>query len=194
VINNIRQQYGPYSINGSFLDNDIQTSLNNIGRNYFYQFYQLFDAQSRQIRVDQFMDIMMYDISFGRLALNSYSYEVSKTVKEPAANPKDAPVPVTVKATIKVTRRIMDSRAAMDCRITGAENRRILFSERFLRNYTWENLTGSYTGDSRALADKDRAIINGVYDNPPDYNDLYRELTRQIMQDFNNRMRQLYGR
>jgi len=194
VVNNIRQQYGPYSINGSFLDNDIQNSLNNIGRNYYYKFYQLFEAQSRQVRVDQFMDILMYDISFGRLSMNSYSYDVSKTVKEPAVNPKDAPVSVIVKATIKVNRRIMDCRAAMDCRITDAENRRIIFSERFFRNYTWENLTGNYTGDSRALSDKDRAIINGVYNNPPDYNDLYRELTRQILDAFNNRMRQLYGR
>jgi ribosomal protein S24E len=194
VINNIRQQFGEYSVNGSFLDNDIQSSLNNIGRNYYYKFYQLFDAQSHQLRVDQYMDIMMYDIYFGRVAVNSYSYDVAKVIKEPSSNPKEAPKSITVTATVKVTRRVMDSRAAMDCRISDAENRRIIFSERFSRNYTWENLTGTYTGDSRALSDKDKAIINGSYNNPPDYNDLYRELTRQIMNDFNSRMRQLYGR
>jgi ribosomal protein S24E len=194
VINNIRQQLGEYSINGSFLDNDIQNSLNNIGRNYYYKFYQLFDAQSHRVRVDQYMDILMYDIYFGRLAVNSYSYDVSKVIKEPSPNSKEVAKSITVTATVKVTRRVMDSRAAMDCRITDAENRRIIFSERFSRNYTWENLTGNYTGDSRALSDKERAIINGAYNNPPDYNDLYRELTRQIMEDFNYRMRQLYGR
>ncbi len=194
VINNIRQQFGAYSINGAFLENDILNSLNSIGRNYYYLFYLVPEAQSRQVRVDQYMDLLMYDIWFGRLAANSYSYEVSKTIKEQPANTKEAPRSITVRATVRVTRRIMDSRAAMDCRISDAESRRIIFSERFTSGYTWENLTGSYTGDSRALSDKDRAIINGVYNNPPEYNDLYRELTRKVMNDFNYRMRQVYGR
>ena len=194
VINNINQQFGAYSVNGAFLENGMLNGLRNIGRNYYYQFYLIPEAQSKRIRVDQYMDVMMYDIWFGRLASNSYSYDVSKTIKEPSSDTKEAPRSIVVKATVTVTRRIMDSRAAMDCRISDADSRRIIFSERFPARYTWEKLTGTYTGDSRALSDKDRAIINGVYNNPPDYNDLYRELTRQIMNNFNTRMRQLYGR
>lgn len=194
VVNNINQQFGSYSVNGSFLENDIVNGLSNIGRNYYYQFYPLPEAQSKRIRVDQFMDILMYDIWFGNLATNTYTYDVSITIKEPSSNTKEADKSVVVKATVRVTRRIMDSRAGMDCRISDAESRRIIFSERFPARYTWEKLTGTYTGDSRALSDKDRAIINGVYNNPPDYNELYRELTRQIMNNFNTRMRQLYGR
>ncbi len=194
VVNNISQQFGSYSVNGAFLENDILNSLSNIGRNYYYQFYPIPEAQSKRIRVDQFMDVMMYDIWFGSLATNTYSYDVSKTIKEPSSNTKEADKSIVVKATVRVTRRIMDSRAAMDCRISDAESRRIIFSERFPARYTWEKLTGTYTGDSRALSDKDQAIINGVYNNPPDYNELYRELTRQIMNNFNARMRQLYGR
>jgi len=194
VINNINQQFGAYSVNGAFLENDMLNGLRNIGRNYYYQFYLIPEAQSKRIRVDQYMDVMMYDIWFGRLASNSYSYDVSKTIKEPSSDTKEAPRSIVVKATVTVTRRIMDSRAAMDCRISDADSRQIIFSERFPARYTWEKLTGTYTGDSRALSDKDRAIINGVYNNPPDYNDLYRELTRQIMNNFNTRMRQLYGR
>jgi hypothetical protein len=194
VINNISQQFGVYSINGSFFEDDILNSLNNIGSKNYYLFYFLREAQSRQVRVDQYMDLLMYDIWFGRLATNSYTYDVFATIKEPSSNPKEAPQSITVTATVKVTRRIMDSRAAMDCRVSDADSRRIIFSERFASSYTWENLTGSYTGDSRALSDKDKAIINGSFSNPPDYNDLYRELTRKVMNDFNYRMRQLYGR
>lgn len=194
VVNNINQQFGSYSVNGAFLENDILNSLSNIGRNYYYQFYAIPEAQSKRIRVDQFIDIIMYDIWFGSLATNSYTYDVSKTIKEPSANTKEADKSIVVKATVRVTRRIMDSRAGMDCRISDAESRRIIFSERFPARYTWEKLTGTYTGDSRALSDKDQTIINGAYNNPPDYNELYRELTRQIMNNFNSRMRQLYGR
>ncbi|MBS1575736.1 MAG: hypothetical protein JST09_10575 [Bacteroidetes bacterium] len=194
VVNTINQQFGNYSVNGAFLENDILNSLSNIGRNYYYQFYLLPEAQSKRIRVDQFMDVMMYDIWFGSLAMNTYSYDVSKTIKEPSSNTKEADKSIVVNATVRVTRRIMDSRAAMDCRVSDAGSRQIIFSERFPARYTWEKLTGTYTGDSRALSDKDLAIVNGVYSNPPDYNELYRELTRQIMNNFNSRMRQLYGR
>jgi len=194
VVNNINQQFGSYSINGSFLESDIINNLTGIGRSYYYKFYPVFQAQSRQVRVDQFMDVVMYDIWFGSLATNSYSYDVSKVIKEPSSNTKEAPKSITVKATVRVTRRIVESRAGMDCRISDAESRRIIFSERFPARYTWEKMTGSYTGDSRALSDKDWAIIRGEYNNPPDYNELYRELTRQILNNFNSRMRQLYGR
>jgi len=193
VVNNMQQQFGGYSINGAFLENDILNSLSSIGRNYYYIFYRLNDAQFKQVRVDQFMDLMMYDIWFGNLATNTYSYDVSKTIKEPATDTKEAKT-ITVTATVRVTRRIIDSRAAMDCRISDAQSHRIIFTERFPARYTWENLTGTYTGDSRALSDKDRAIVNGAFSNLPDYNDLYRELTRQVMNNFNTRMRQLYGR
>jgi hypothetical protein len=193
VVNNMQQQFGNYSINGAFFETDILNNLNSTGRNYYYIFYRLSEAQFKQVRVDQFMDIMMYDIWFGNLATNIYTYDVSKTINEPVPDTKETRS-VTVNATVRVTRRIVDSRAAMDCRISDAQSRRIMFTERFPGSYTWEKLTGSYTGDARALSDKDRAIINGVYNNPPDYNDLYRELTRQIMNNFSNRMRQLYGR
>jgi hypothetical protein len=55
-------------------------------------------------------------------------------------------------------------------------------------------MTGSYKGDSRALGDKDWAIIRGAYNNQPAYDELYRELTRRMMNEFNNRMRVIYGR
>ncbi len=194
AVNSINQQFGYYSVNGSFLENDLLSGLNNIGRNYYNRFYTVNDAQYKGLRVDQFMDINIYNIWFGQLMSNNYSYTVSKTVTEPGPTPKDKGKTVTVSATVNVTRRIIDSRAAMDCRITDAADRRILYNERFPAQYTWEKLTGTYTGDSRALSDKDRAIINGAYNNPPAYDELYRELMRKVLTDFNNRMRQIYAR
>ena len=194
ALNNIRQQFGYYSLNGAFLENDILWDLKTIGRDNYYLFYTVSDAQYKNIRVDQFIDLAMYDIWFGTLSGNSYSYNVSREINEPAPNPKDPPVKIYVSATVSVTRRILDSRAEMDCRITDSDNRRIIFSQRFPAHYTWENLSGSYSGDQRALSARDWAIVNGIYNNPPSYDDLYRELTKQLLNDFNYRMRQVYGR
>ncbi len=193
AVNSISQQFGPYSVNGKFLDNDILNTLNGIGRTYYDRFYSINESQYKQLRVDQFMDINLYNIWFGQLGSSSYSYTVTKTISVPGPTPKDPAQSTTVSATVNVTRRIVDSRAAMDCRITDAADRRILYNERFTSQYTWEKLTGNYTGDARALSDKDKAIINGVYNDPPTYDELYRELTRRLLTDFSNRMRQIYG-
>lgn len=194
VVSKFDQRFGYYNINGSFWQNDVLWNLNNIGNNYYYKFYDEAGARAAEVRVDQYMELMMYDIWFGQLARNHYSYEVSKSITIPAASSKDSPQTVTVKATVYVTRRIIDSRAVMDCRVTDAASQRSIYYDRFPAQYTWENLTGKYEGDSRALSDRDWAIIRGAFNDQPSYDDLYRELTRRVMSDFTMKMRNIYGR
>jgi hypothetical protein len=192
VVNRLDQRFGSYSINGSFFEEDILWNLNSIGNNSYFQFYSINDRRSRDIRVDEFIDLSMRDIWFSNLATNSYSYNVTKKI--PIKNDKmaNSESTTTVYATIRVTRRVINSRAVMDYRITDAASRKIIASDRIPAQYTWESLTGKYTGDSRALSERDRAIINGNYTRGPSYDELYRELTRQILSQFNFKMREIY--
>ncbi len=195
VVSKFDQRFGSYnSINGSYFQNDIVNTLNNIGNGHYYIFYNPTEAQVRDVRVDQYMDIDVHDIWFGQLASNSYSYDVSKDISvEDDKDPKVKKT-ITVTATVYVTRRVVDSRAMMEYRITDQASRQMIAYDLVPAQYTWEKLTGNYKGDSRALADKDWAIIRGAYNNQPAYDDLYRELTRRMMNDFNYRMRTIYGR
>jgi hypothetical protein len=194
VVNKFDQRFGYYTINGSFFRNDILRNLNNIGNANFYKFFGINQPGSREVRVDQYMELTMYDIWFGSLATNTYSYDVSKTISVPDENKPKTKTNITVNATVRVTRRIIDSRGVMDYRITDAATQRMITYDRVASQYTWENLTGTYSGDSRALSDKDLAIIRGAYSNQPSYDELYHELTRQIMTEFSYRMRNLYAR
>lgn len=191
VVNKFDQRFGMYSINGAFFENDILWNLNNIGNNNFYQFYSINDGRSRNMRIDQYLDINMYDIWFSNLATNTYNYDVSKSVA--VKNDKtNTTTNITVTATVYVTRRIINSRGIMDYRITDTKTQRLISSNRIPAQYTWESLTGKYTGDSRALEDKDWAIVKGVYNNRPSYDDLYREMTKQMMSQFTFNMRSVY--
>ena len=194
VVNKFEQRFGYYTINGSFFENDILRNLNNIGNSYYYKFYGINQPGSRDVRVDQYMELNMYDIWFGSLATNTYSYDVSKSISVPDEDKPKTNKSITVTATIRVTRRIIDSRGVMDYRITDAATQRMITYDRVASQYTWEKLTGNYSGDSRALSDKDWAIVRGAYNNQPSYDELYRELTRQIMNEFNYRMRNIYAR
>ncbi len=194
IVDKFDQRFNNYPVNGNYFQNDIVYSLNNIGSSHYYKFYNINEPKSRDVRADQFMDINVYDIWFGQMGVNRDSYTVTKdiTEKDPKDDKKNRTI--TVSATVSVTRRVIDSRASMDYRIMDAATRRMLGSDRVNAQYTWEKQTGSYTGDQRALSDKDWAIIRGAYNNQPSYDELYRELTRQLMNQFDSRMRSIYGR
>ncbi|KIO77942.1 hypothetical protein TH53_06510 [Pedobacter lusitanus] len=192
VVNRLDQRFGYYTINGNFLESDIIWNLNSIGDRNFYKFYSINSGQQAGMKVDQYMDINMYDIWFSNLATNTYSYTTSKNIPVKSDKMAGSTSSKTISATVYVTRRIINSRAVMDYRITDAASQKIIASDRIPAQYTWESLTGRYTGDPAALNARDLAVINGVAGNRPDYNELYRELTRQIMTQFNFAMRDIY--
>lgn len=191
IVNTIDQRFGFYSINSSFFENDLMWQLrSSTGSNSFYKFHNY--NTGRNLRADQFMDIALYDIWISPVYSNNYSYDVSKNISVPDDTKPDATKTITVTATVQVKRNIIDSRAVMDCRITDAAERRIIYTDRFGAQYSWENRTGTYQGDSRALSDADWAIVRGAFNNPPSQDELFRELSRQLLSDFGFRMRQFY--
>lgn len=193
IVDKFDQRFNNYAVDGNFFQHDIVYTLNNIGGSFYYKFYNTSEPRASEVRADQFMDINVYDISFGQLGVSRNSYTVSKDITEKDDKDDTKTKTFTVSATVNVTRRVIDSRATMDYRITDAASRRMVGNDRIMAQYTWEKLTGSYTGDQRALGDKDWAIIRGAFNNQPGYTDLYRELTRQLMSQFNTRMRSIYG-
>jgi hypothetical protein len=194
IVDKFDQRFSNYPVNANYFQNDLVRGLNNIGNSHYYQFYNTSEPKARQVRADQFMDISVYDIWFGQMAVNRDSYTVTKNIteKDPGDSKKNRTV--TVSATVSMVRRLIDSRASMDYRIMDAATRRMTVSDRVNAQYTWEKLTGSYTGDQRALSDKDWATVRGAFNNQPSYDELYRELTRQLMNQFDSRMRSIYGR
>ncbi|MBS1565938.1 MAG: hypothetical protein JST39_16230, partial [Bacteroidetes bacterium] len=196
VVNKFDQRFDRFDVHAAYFENDIIYGLNTIGNPHYYNFFSPNEATTQQLRVDQYMDINVHDIWFAPLAVNTYSYDVSKDISVPDDKDKEgkAKKTITVSATVYVTRRVIESRAMMEYRITEQASQRMLAYDRVPAQYSWEKLTGNYKGDSRALGDKDWAIIKGAYSSAPPYDELYRELTRRMMNEFNNRMRVIYGR
>ena len=192
VVSKLDQRFGYYSINGDFFERDILWNLNTIGNTNYYKFYDANDSQTHDLRIDQYIELNMYNIWFSNLATNNYSYTVSKKIPVKSDKMANSTSVITVSATIQATRRVVNSSAVMDYRITDAVSQKIIAADQIPAQYTWESLTGKYTGDSRALSEKDWAIIRGGFNNRPGYDDLYRELSRQIMTQFNFRMRSVY--
>lgn len=196
VVTKFDQRFDRFNINASYFENDVIYGLNTIGNQHYYNFFHPNEASTQQVRVDQYMDINVHDIWFAPLSVNTSSYDVSKdiSVKDESSKDPKAQKTITVTATVNVTRRVIESRAMMEYRITEQATQHLLAYDRVPAQYTWEKLTGSYKGDSRALSDKDWETVKGAYSSQPPYDELYRELTRRMMNEFNNRMRVIYGR
>ena len=192
VVSKLDQRFGYYTINGDFFERDILWNLNTIGNTNYYKFYDANDSQTHDLRIDQYIELNMYNIWFSNLATNNYSYTVSKKIPVKSDKMANSTSVITVSATIQATRRVINSSAVMDYRITDAVSQKIIATDQVPAQYTWESLTGKYTGDSRALSEKDWAIVRGGFNNRPGYDELYRELSRQILTQFNFRMRDVY--
>ena len=112
---------------------------------------------------DRIVDIRFVDLYVGSVFNDNYSINRSKQIQtgETKSVPPQ-PVYETIKATVYVTRRILQSRASLECRIYDqVSNNNILF-DRFPDNYTWTQQSARFTGDARALEASDKELLNNT--------------------------------
>ncbi len=183
----------------SFQDRLIR-QLNNNSHSDFTRYITEWDAQSRGVQhPDQVMEMRLGRAIFGRPADHTESRKAQKevVVKETVYK-KDSVVKEykTVYATITTTRRTIVSEAGL-LMTSRDESGRIVWQDEAIGQHKWETNFVTYTGDERALSDKDK---NWIENNPPGKQRLPREdeimeeLLRQIQADLASRLRNHYRR
>jgi len=166
-----------WGFNNDYLQYKIIRDLNNSSYRDV-KFYSEDEARRANIRPDRIVNLTFTDLYIGQLFNDRYSIDRSKQIEvgQTKTNPPQ-PIYETVKATVYVTRRVLQSRASLECRIYDwASNRNILF-DRFPDNNTWKDESARYTGDKRALEQSDWNLINNSSNiNPPSRNELAQRL------------------
>ena len=179
-----------WGFNNDYLQYKITRDLNNSSyRNV--KFYSEDEARRLNIRPDRIVNLTFTDLYIGQLFNDRYSIDRSKQI-EVGQTKTIPPQPIyeTVKATVYVTRRVLQSRASLECRIYDwASNRNILF-DRFPDNNTWKDESARYTGDKRALEQSDWNLINNSSNiNPPSRNELAQRLIDNCYNQLLSRIR-----
>ena len=188
-------RYGGYNNYNSYNNNDftlrnLETSLvHNLqanSGNEFTRFYSEWDARGQNIKPDEIIDMRFIDFNMGRYYDQRNSRRVSKDIvaREIVYKP-DSIVKVYEKvyADITTITRTMRSEGIMQITIRDGEGR-WLWSQDFRGNHDWRVEFASYTGDSRALSDNDRQLLNNNQQYPPQEN----EVMRYILNDIENNM------
>jgi hypothetical protein len=181
------QQYGgfvysSYTTGQNNLDDRIISSLQYNSGNEFVKFYSGWDARSRNIRVDQELEMRLATVNIGHYFDNHSTRRVSKdiVVKEIVYRP-DSIVReyARIHADITTTRRTMQSDALLRITIRD-EKGRWLWNENAGSNYSWTTEFATYTGDARALSESDKQLVNRRHDFPPGENEIMRCLLDEI--------------
>jgi Zn/Cd-binding protein ZinT len=167
-------------------ENDLLNQLKYNTGNHFVRFYSPWEANSRNIQADQFVDFRFSNFDIGRPRDEKHTREVSKEVlvKETVYRP-DSVIKEYKKvfAKITTTKRTMISEGNLQVNVRDI-NGRWLWSDNTRSHHNWFTEFSSFTGDERALSETDKQLVNRQQQYPPHD----REIIRCIINEINGQM------
>ncbi len=188
--------YSSYTVGGDNLDDQLIRNLQYSSGDEFLKFYSAWDARSRNVRIDQQLDMRMATANIGRYQDYRTHRRVSKevVVKETTYKP-DSVVKEYAKvyADITTTRRTIASNAALQVNVNDF-NDRWLWTDNVIGNHTWSTEFATYTGDARALSESDKQLIERRKEFGPSENEIMRLLLDQISNNAQYRIKNYFNR
>lgn len=155
------------------------------------RFYTGWQASAQRIYADRIVDLNFTELYVAPVRIDRNTVRRSAQIQTGTTKSIPAkPVYETVYATVTITRRIMQNRATLECRIFDQVSGNNILYDRFPDNYVWQVETATYRGDARALTPEDlRMINNSGNQNPPSRNEVADRLIRSCYSLLLNRIR-----
>jgi len=188
--------YSSYAVGANNLDDQLVRNLQYNSGNEFVKFYSAWDARSKDIRIDQQVDMWLANTNMGRyqdyrstrrvskeIVIKETLYKADSVVKEYAK----------VYADITTTRRTIASNAMLQVQVRDQEGR-WLWSDNVTGQQNWSTEFASFTGDARALSDTDKELINRRQEFGPTENEIMNLMLDQISNDVQYRIKNYFNR
>jgi hypothetical protein len=195
VDNNNGYQFSSYNNNYQSIDQQLLRELQFNGNNEFVKFFSDWDARSKEIRVDQIVDMRLLTVDIGRYHDDRTHRKVSKDVviKETVYRP-DSIVREYAKvyADIAITRRTMNSEAILQVNVRDA-NGNWLWNDNFTGRHNWSTEFATYTGDARALTDSDKQLVDRKQEQVPLEGEVLQCMMEEIRSNAVNRIKNYFS-
>lgn len=191
--------YSSYTVGGNNLDDQLIRNLQYNSGNNFVKYYSAWEARSKNIRVDQEVDMQLVSVDIGRYHDTRSSRKVSRdiVIKETVIKP-DSIVKeyAKVNATITTTSRTMSSSALLQIyvRDVSDERGRWLWSDNITGNHNWITEFSTYTGDIRALSDAEKQQVERRREFEPTESEIMRILIDQVSNNTLYRIKSYFDR
>ena len=195
-MDNYRSSFSSYS-DPQFrtFENEILNQLKYNTGNQFVRFYSSWEANNKNIQVDQFVDFRFSTFDIGRTRDERKTREVSKdvVVKETVYRP-DSIVREYKKvfAKITTTNRSVISEGNLQVNVRDI-NGRWLWSDNIRGDHNWCTEFSTFTGDERALSESDKQLINRRQEYPPHDDEIIRNIMNEINSQMTSRVRNYFS-
>lgn len=189
VINPIRDESRYYidlgwnrfgnSFNNDYLQRNLIRDLGGTSGNSFARYYTDRDVSRNKVDVDWVIDLTWIDLDIPRPYSRQYNRNVSKQIKV-GTDTSGKAVYETVTGTLYITEQYFTARGELESRVTDSRTGYNINLNRYSSTVDWKNEYASYRGDSRALSDQDRVILNNQSVREPRREDILNELFQKI--------------
>ena len=176
-----------YNFSNQYFQESLVRELqnNNNYNRYAARFFTDWDARRDNIKPDWVVDLRLRDMSIPYPITYNYQRQISANVQD-GRDTSGKPIYKTVYATLNLSRQSFDASAAMEMNIRDIKTNRTISYRTFSNNYRWQEESGSFTGDRRALSNNDWATINNNNYNSPRKEDVLEDLYRRIYPQVKN--------
>ncbi|MCU0396042.1 MAG: hypothetical protein MUF29_09030, partial [Chitinophagaceae bacterium] len=141
------------------------------------------EARARRLHAERVVDMRFVYLNVSNPHTERRSYTRSQVITpQPRPGTTTRPGSQTVTATVTVTRRYIDGRGDLECRIYDVPTGSNILYDRFPGRYNWVMETATYTGDSRALTDEDWRLINNRFNQVPTRQDVAQKVIEDSYQ------------
>jgi hypothetical protein len=141
------------------------------------------EARARRLHAERVVDMRFVYLNVSNPHTERRSYTRSQVITpQPRPGTTTRPGSQTVTATVTVTRRYIDGRGDLECRIYDVPTGSNILYDRFPGRYNWVMETATYTGDSRALTDEDWRLINNRFNQFPTRQDVAQKVIEDSYQ------------
>jgi tetratricopeptide (TPR) repeat protein len=175
-------QYSSFSGSYSRFNDNVMRFLKNNNSNEFIRYYSDFDAANTNLQPDYIVDVDFSGLNLGRIRDESNTRTVSKevVVKETVHKP-DSIVKEYAKvyARITTTTRSMRSEGYMQVEVRDGRNYPV-WQSNYSGSHFWATTFSTFTGDSRALSEADKNLINDSREYPPSEDHIIRLIMGEI--------------
>lgn len=159
-VNYYNYNYSHWGFQNDFLQNQMVRDLN-LSSFRDTKFFTEWEARNQHVQMDKVVDLNIVDMFIGQSYTQNNTYQRSAQIQVGTTKSlPEKPVYETVRAIVYVTTRVLESHAALECRIYDWVSGANIFFDRFPGRYNWRVQTATYKGDRRALTPEDLWLIS----------------------------------
>lgn len=199
VLEKVPVHSAKYHYSAEFFQDNVEAYLNEeFQRNGFIQLFTPLEAESIKLTPDHIIQIQFLDFQVG----NTHTREVSKeitgadSVKIGDVKTKEGVQPAygLPKATFTTFTKEVISKGVLELKILEFSSGKILMNRNIPGEYRWFTEWASFTGDKRALSEKQFELLRNRPSSPPNNQELFIEFTKPVFSQLQNDVKSFYSR